>query len=103
MRIAVVERKASPRGQRTGRGPEGAPGRGAPAGAGRERRRGFDPDAPRRHVDLDAIALEGLQMQMMHGNGMGFKLERHVHHDLLDAHAELARSRQRTVAHAKIR
>ena len=75
-------------GERGGRGSEGAPGRRASARAGRERSR----TCPSRCTwtvlrSGPPIALEGLQMQMMHGNGMGFNWKGLYTTSLLDAHA----------------
>ena len=57
------------------------------------------------HLDGPAIwtpiALEGLQAQMMHGNGMGFNWRRPVHDQPARRARQLARACQRTVAHAE--
>ena len=50
--------------------------------------RGVDPDAPATAPAIwTPIALEGLQAQMMHGNGMGFNWKGLYITSLLDAHA----------------
>jgi amidase len=47
------------------------------------------------------IALEGLQAQMMHGNGMGFNWEGLYTTSLLDAHANWRGAREPAVAHVE--